>query len=154
MGSDKVKKLKFPAGSVIFHEKMTPQGLYIVESGTVEVFQWRKNRQSKIRLGVVGKGEFLGELALLSDQPHSSNALTISDVTVILVTKEAFDEQIKANPAWLVALIKGLVAKLHRTNEIVRRNGVVDQSLNSTVNALEENHRREKANKNSKRKAS
>jgi CRP/FNR family transcriptional regulator, cyclic AMP receptor protein len=154
MGSDKFKKLQFPAGSVIFQDKMMPKGLYIIESGTIEVFQWRKNRQSKIRLGVVGKGEFLGELALLSDQPHSSNAIAISDVRVVLLTKEAFDEQLKSNPAWLVSLIKGLVAKLHRTNEIVRRNGVIDEVLNSTVNALEQSHKREKANKQVKKKAS
>jgi CRP/FNR family transcriptional regulator, cyclic AMP receptor protein len=154
MGSDKFRKLQFPAGSVIFQEKMMPKGLYIVESGTVEVFQWGKNRQSKIRLGIVGQGEYLGELALLSEQPHSSNAITISDVTLVLLTKEAFDDQLKSNPTWLVALIKGLVSKLHKTNEIVRRNGVVDETLNSTVNALEENHKREKAQKNGKKKAS
>jgi CRP-like cAMP-binding protein len=154
MSSDKFKKLRFPAGSVIFQEKMMPKGLYIVESGTVEVFQWSQNRKAKILLGVVGQGEFLGELALLSEQQHSSNAITISDVTVVLLTKEAFEDQLKANPAWLVALIKGLVSKLHRTNEIVRRNGVVDHTLNSTVNALEENHKRQKANKQGKKKAS
>src|SRR3954466_6250149 len=111
MAIDKFKKLQFQAGEVIFQEKMVPKGLYIIESGTVEIFRWGKNRESKIRLGVVGKGEYLGELALLGDQPHSSNALAISDVTVVVLNKEIFDAQIKSNPTWLVALIKGLVAK-------------------------------------------
>src|SRR3954467_10928772 len=106
MAADKFKKLKFHAGEMIFQEKMVPKGLYIVESGTVEIFRWGKNRESKVRLGMVGKGEYMGELALLSDQPHSSNALAINDVTVVVLNKEIFDSQIKLNPTWLIALIK------------------------------------------------
>jgi CRP/FNR family cyclic AMP-dependent transcriptional regulator len=150
MAIDKFKKIQYQAGEVIFQEKMAPKGLYIVESGTVEIFRWGKNRESKIRLGVVGKGEYLGELALLGDQAHSSNALAISDVTVVVLNKEIFDAQIRSNPTWLVALIKGLVAKLQKTNELVRRNGVIDETLNSAVSALEENVKREKESKQEK----
>lgn len=147
MRTDKFKKIHFQAGEVIFQEKMVAKGLYIIESGTVEIFRWGKNRENKIRLGVVGKGEYLGELSLLSEQPHSSNAIAISDVTAVLLNKDIFDAQIKSNPTWLIALIKGLVAKLQKTNELVRRNGVIDEALVSTVNALEENHKRDKESK-------
>ncbi len=132
---------------MIVQEKSVPKGLESLDSGTDEVFRWGKNRESKIRLGVVGKGEYLGELALLSEQPHSSNAIAITDVTAVLLNKEIFDGQIKSNPTWLVALIKGLVAKLQKTNEIVRRNGVIDEALTSAVTALEENHKRERDKK-------
>lgn len=141
---DNYKTLQFKAGKIIFSEKMACEGLYIIKSGQIEIFKWAAGRNGQIPLGIVGPGEYLGESALFMNQPHSSNAIAISDVEVLFLKKDAIDEQLKAGPPWLVALIRGLIMKLQKTNEVVRRNALVDETLANTVNAIGENHRRGK----------
>ncbi len=139
---DKFNEVKFKAGDFIFQEKMASTALYIIKSGHVQVFRWGKDREHRIPLGIVGSGEYLGELSLLQGQPHSSNAIALNDVTAVQLKKEVIDEQLKSTPPWLVGMVKGLVSKLQRTNEILRRNNLVDETLSNTTSAIEDNHKR------------
>lgn len=139
---EKFTEMKFKAGDFIFQEKMASSALYIIKSGQVQVFRYGKDREHRIPLGIVGSGEYLGELSLLQGQTHVSNALALNDVVAVQLKKEVIDEQLKSSPAWLVGMVKGLVSKLQRTNEIVRRNNLVDETLSNTVTAIEDNHKR------------
>jgi hypothetical protein len=54
------------------------------------------------------------------------------------LTKESIEAQLKTVPAWLLALTKGLIERLNGANELLRRNGLVDESLSGQVKAVEE----------------
>lgn len=135
-------ELRFKCGEYLFQEKMACSALFIVKSGHIQVFRWNRDRDQKVILGIVGPGEYLGELSLLSGQPHSSNAMALDDVAVLSIKKEAIEAQLKTSPSWLVALVKGLVSRLQRSNEILRRNNLIDENLAKTAQAIEDNHKR------------
>ncbi len=139
---EKFNDIKIKAGTLIFQEKQGSDALYIIKSGQVQIFRLGKDRESRILLGIVGSGEYLGETSVLTGQPHSSNAIALTDVIAVQLKKEVIDEQLKNSPPWLVGMVKGLVSKLQRTNEILRRNNLVDETLASAVSAIEDNHKR------------
>ncbi|MCM2281050.1 MAG: cyclic nucleotide-binding domain-containing protein [Bdellovibrionaceae bacterium] len=139
---EKFTEVKFKSGDLIFQEKQGSDALFIIKSGQVQIFRLGKDRESRIPLGIAGSGEYLGELSVLLGQPHSSNALALTDVVAVQLKKDVIDDQLKNSPPWLVGMVKGLVSKLQRTNEILRRNNLVDETLANTVTAIEDNHKR------------
>ncbi|MCB0378056.1 MAG: cyclic nucleotide-binding domain-containing protein [Bdellovibrionales bacterium] len=142
---EKIKEMSYKSGDYILREGAMCDSLIVVKSGQIEVF--RKNaRGEKVILGLVQSGEYLGEMSLISDKPHSANAVALTDVKCLWISSEAIDHQLKDAPKWLLALTRGLVMKLARTNEILRRNGIQDEHLYSSIKAIESKEDAKKIN--------
>ena len=142
MTLEKFTYVKFKAGQIIFHENDPVRALYIVQSGQIEVFR-RVNSGPRILLGLIGSGEYLGELSVISENPfHSATAVALTVSEVIRIPVDAINEQLKDVPPWLVALTRGLGNKLRRANEVLRRNGVVDDQLETAIYSVLENERK------------
>lgn len=142
-GKDKVQEVEYNAGDYILREGANCDTLIIVKSGQIEVFKTGHNR-TKIPLGLVQSGEYLGEMAMISDRPHSANAIALTKTICIKIPTAVIEEQLKELPSWLVALTRGLVYKLNKTNDVLRRNGIVDDTLSTAVRAISD---REESNK-------
>src|SRR5690554_5462158 len=56
--------------------------LYLIYDGEVELFKTTPYGEEK-RLSFFGKSDFLGEGTMISDAPHSTNARTLMDTTVL-----------------------------------------------------------------------
>lgn len=136
-GKDSVQVVTYKPGDYILREGAMCDALLVVKSGQIEVFRYDKNKK-KIPLALVNSGEYLGEMSLVSDRPHSANAVALTETTCLKINNDALDAQLKSAPTWLVALTRGLVMKLYKTNELLKRNGIVDESLYSAVRAIEE----------------
>ncbi len=136
--ASKCQVKKYPAGEFLFKEKSPSGTIYIIKTGKVHVYKMGKN-QTEIPLAIIGPGEFLGEVSVISDKPHSASAITLTDVECVEISKEAMEEQFKSAPSWLLALTRGLVHRLIRTNDLLRKNGYVDDSLQTTVDAIKKN---------------
>jgi hypothetical protein len=57
----------------------------------------------------------------------------------VKISKEAIEAQLKQTPSWLVALLKSLVDRLQASNELLRRNSVVDETLNNAIKSAQDN---------------
>lgn len=134
---DKVSEIEFEAGDFILREGANCDSLIIVKSGQIEIFRSTKDNK-RIPLGIVQSGEYLGEMSLISDRPHSANAVALTKVTCLKISNDAVEEHLKSLPSWLVALTRGLVFKLYKTNEVLRRNGLIDESITTAVKAITE----------------
>lgn len=139
MSLSKFKTVYFPAGHVIFRDKDPRQFLYIIKSGQIEIFKL-DSKGLKIPLGIVASGEYLGELGMINELAnHSTSAMALTEIEAIQISSETVQEQLKAAPSWLVALTKGLGVKLQHVNEILRRNGLIDDSLGTAVTTAAQN---------------
>lgn len=132
----KVEEVVYKPGDFILREGAMCDSLIVVKEGQIEVFKYDKKR-SKIPLAIVNSGEYLGEMSLIMDKPHSANAVALTKTTCLRIPNDAIEEQLKTVPTWLVALTRGLVMKLYKTNELLKRNNIVDETLYSTVRAIE-----------------
>ena len=146
---DKVTEIEFNAGDYILREGANCDSLIIIKSGQVEVFKTTKDNK-RVPLGIVQSGEYLGEMSLITDRPHSANAIALKKTICLKISNEAVEEHLKTLPSWLVALTRGLVFKLYKTNEVLRRNGIVDESISTAVKAITE---KEKTNSEKSKKA-
>lgn len=136
-GKDKVQEVEFNPGDFILREGGQCDCLIVVKSGQIEVFK-TGHGGTHIPLGLVQSGEYLGEMAMISDRPHSANAVALTKTICIKIPTAVIEDQLKELPSWLVALTRGLVYKLNKTNEVLRRNGIVDDTLSTAVRAIME----------------
>jgi NTE family protein len=135
--SNQSNTVTFNPGDFVIREKTGCDSLYIIQEGQLEVYKTGTNGE-KIPLGLVASGQYVGETALLLGTPHSSNVVALTPVKAIKLSKTSIDAQLKLVPAWLIALTKGLIERLHNQNEIMRRNGWVDESLSARLKTIED----------------
>ncbi len=86
-------------------------------------------------------------MSLITDRPHFANAVALTKTICLKIPNSVIDEHLRQLPSWLVALTRGLVYKLDKTNDVLRRNGLVDETLATAVKAIME---REETQKNKK----
>ncbi len=137
MAQHKIEEKHFTSGEYLFRENAECSALFIIKSGHIEISRLQKSGD-RIPIGLVGPGEFLGESALLMSQRHSADAMAIDDVVATVLSAESMNEQINSAPTWLVALTRGLVTKLKHANQILQRNGIVDENLATQIMHLHE----------------
>ena len=134
---DKVIEAEYQAGDYIIREGAQCDSLIVVKSGQVEIFKVGKNN-THITLGLVQSGEYLGEMSLITDRPHFANAVALTKTVCLKIPNSVIEEHMRQLPSWLVALTRGLVYKLDKTNDVLRRNGIVDETLSTAVKAITE----------------
>lgn len=133
------KETLYKPGDVIMREGLPSHGLYVVKEGFVEIYK-TTNKGEKILVSIVKPGEYLGEMSLLSDKIHNATAAAITHVTCLMISVTAIEQQIKDVPSWLTGMAKGLIYRLDRMNEMMKRNKIVDESLTEMYEAIKKNH--------------
>jgi len=139
MDKNKGKNIaKFKPGDHVVRANQTGSHLYIIKSGQLEVYKTSKSGD-KLPLAIIGSGEYVGETAVLLDDNYSSNVVALTDVEALQLSKSYIDAQMKNVPVWLTALTRGLVDRLRRANETLRKHELHDQGLENQLKAIEQN---------------
>lgn len=111
---------KFPADSVIFNEKDPCKGLYLIISGKLEISKTTPDGW-KQPLVILDAGSFLGEIALLENSDHASDARAMEPSELFFMPKEIFEEMERKEPAIMLKIIKNIAIitglNLRRMNE-------------------------------------
>ena len=103
------------AGQVIFEQDASGDDLYVVESGQVQVIRRLQNGMEEI-LATLGAGEIFGEMALLEQQPRSARVVAYSDVKLLSISRQTFNDLIEESPAVAVHLLQRVSARLRDRN--------------------------------------
>ena len=105
-----------PAGTTVFSEGDQADSLYLVLGGQVRV----SSGTPPATLGVVGHGELLGELSLLTRKSHSATAATTVPVEAAVLTHLDLADLIRRRPDIGVIIYRnlalGLGSKLQRSS--------------------------------------
>jgi di/tricarboxylate transporter len=102
----------FVAGDVICNEGDPADGLYIVVSGTLGVFT--SDGSGEHRVNAIGPGHYLGELALLVDQPRSATIRGETAGEILRLDREQFLQLLGQDPAAAKAVATTLARRLRR----------------------------------------
>jgi len=102
----------FAAGDVICNEGDPADGLYIVVSGTLGVFTGDGGGEH--RVNAIGAGHYLGELALLVDQPRSATIRAETPGEILRLDREQFLQLLGQDPAAAKAVATTLARRLRR----------------------------------------
>lgn len=111
-----MSEAEFKEGTIIIEAGEPCEAAYIIKDGSVEVSNARMGGQ--VRIAKLGKGDLIGEMALISGREHYSTVTALTDVTCAKVSKEEFEQEISGSTPFLQAVLKVLVRKLQvTTNE-------------------------------------
>ena len=133
-----IKIVKFKPGDHLIRAMQPGTHLYIIKEGQLEVYKQNKEGE-KIPVAIIGSGEYVGETAVLLDDNYNSNVVALTKVTALQMSKKHIDAQLKNVPSWLVALTIGLIDRLRKANDVLKKHDLVDESLDSRLRAIEEN---------------
>jgi CRP/FNR family cyclic AMP-dependent transcriptional regulator len=118
------KEQKFEEGHIIFPQGDTSTDLYIAVKGEVEIQISIAPQLADITVYRVRPHEVFGEFAFVDPDPRSATARCKTDVTLVMIKKDDFDELIKKFPAigvrFYQSLGKILCVRLRRMNTYLR----------------------------------
>lgn len=92
---------------------------FIVEEGSVHTIVETPEGRC-LTFGPFGRGFFFGEMSLLTGEPRSATVTALSDVSVLVITKERFADVLTSNPK-VAEKLSASVAK--RRAEVAQGNG-------------------------------
>src|SRR5262249_56289764 len=99
-----------PMGDIIFSEGEIGTEMYIIQSGTVELFK-SIGGETRI-LATLEKGDFFGEMSVLEDLPRIASARAKTDVELVRINGATFDTMIKSNTEIAVRMMRKLSPRL------------------------------------------
>jgi CRP-like cAMP-binding protein len=114
---DFAKELEFEqraAGETIFEEGEEGQSFYIINRGQVKVLRWAGAAQKQVATLV--PGDYFGETALLYGRRRSATCTAATDVELLRLSKEDFDNHLRKYPQ-----IKPNLAVSVETRDIYRQ---------------------------------
>ncbi|MFQ5731947.1 MAG: cyclic nucleotide-binding domain-containing protein [Planctomycetaceae bacterium] len=88
---------RYSAGETILREGRSIQILWIIVSGRCEVVK-NTNGQERI-LAVLEQGAVFGEMSFFHPAPHSASVRAMTDVNVMRLSRERYDELLAREPA-------------------------------------------------------
>jgi CRP-like cAMP-binding protein len=97
--ASRLKYAPFAKGNVITRQGAPAQHwLYIIINGETEVYLEATNGEKR-RLNVLTKGDFFGEMSLMTGTPRVASVIARTDVECYRLDKEAFEEIMLARPS-------------------------------------------------------
>jgi hypothetical protein len=105
-----------PAGQYLFREGDAGAEMYIVESGSIAILRSARGSEP---LAVLEPGDFLGEMAVLEDQPRFASALARTDVRLLRIERAAFAELLRQNVEIAVRIMRKLALRQRRAEQRV-----------------------------------
>lgn len=105
----------YPKGSVILFEDDPGDSLFIVRTGRVKVVLVGEDGREVI-LGVLGVGEYFGELSLIDNQPRSAHVIAMEDSALLVLRREDFRRRVEASPSVAWSLLLELSRRLRRAD--------------------------------------
>lgn len=110
---------KLKKGELLFNEGDPSKSMYFIQNGTIRLF--KKKGNSSVELGLIHKGEVIGEMGFLDGGPRSASAEAIHDTDLNEITNANLVEQMKILPPWLMVLLKTIVNRLRSANNKIRQ---------------------------------
>jgi CRP/FNR family cyclic AMP-dependent transcriptional regulator len=108
----------FSAGEVLFREGERGEEMYVIQSGLVRVV---KRVGGEYRsLATLGRGEFIGEMAILNGRPRTATALVLEDARCLVIDAATLEQMVADNTEIALRLVKKLARRLDSADEMIQ----------------------------------
>jgi CRP-like cAMP-binding protein len=113
----------YAPGTVVFHEGETGDEMYIIQRGKVRVSKYFSGKAHVI--AVLEKGEFFGEMAIVSRLHRTATVTAIDEVEALAFDRNGLQKMITRNPRIGLSIIDRLCRRLqaahHKIQHLVQR---------------------------------
>ncbi|CAN2040864.1 hypothetical protein GMMP15_2090010 [Candidatus Magnetomoraceae bacterium gMMP-15] len=105
-------------GEIILREGESTETLRLIISGTVQIVKdYDKSAQSE--LAILNSGDYLGEMNLFDEEPHSATAIALDECRLLMVAKNNLYEILDLYPEISIGMIKTFSQRLRKANETI-----------------------------------
>ncbi len=109
----RLKPIELPAGAVLLSEGDAADAAFVVVNGRLRAFIKRDGSEQVV--GEFGRGEVVGEMGLLNDEPRSATVRAVRDSFLLKFPKSEFNEFIERHPRALFAITRLVIGRLQRS---------------------------------------
>ena len=101
----------YPAGAALMRQGDTGVGLFILTSGQATVSQTTPDGQTR-ELGSLSKGDVVGEISLLDDQPRTATVIASEPTNALVIPVWDFRAALREAPEISIKLLSVLTRRL------------------------------------------
>jgi CRP-like cAMP-binding protein len=106
---------KFNDGEIIFNEGDSSSEMFVVRTGKVEIS--KSVGGHSMRLAILDRGSFFGEMSLLEGLPRSATAHAVGDVSLLVLRPGSLLLQIRRDPTFAFELLQQLSGRIRDLDE-------------------------------------
>ena len=96
--ADGVEVRTYGGGELLFKEGDAPDGVYLIRRGSVMISRVLGGRE--VVLSYLSAGNYLGEMALLSETPRMATVKATVTTEVLVLKADSFKRVLRRNPKW------------------------------------------------------
>ncbi len=108
-----------PAGMVLLEEGSAPDAFYVIASGVFEVV--KRAGAQEVFLAIRGKGEMLGELSLIGNEPRSATVRAREPGLLFKISRTLFEALLCDNAGTAMVILQTIMKRLRNTESMVRQ---------------------------------
>lgn len=109
----------YAKGAIIINEGDPGSSMFLLMQGRVKVFVSDSHGKEYV-LALLGPGEYVGELALLDDEPRTASVETEEQSTFLVIQKDDFLALLHNHPAIQFKVLVSLVRRTRQLTEAVK----------------------------------
>lgn len=132
-----LQKKRVAGGSLLFQEGDLGDSAYVIRHGTVRVMRTIGGEAVELARG--GRGDMVGETALIDSEPRFASAVCEQDSDLFVLTRESFARVFEEHPQIAARVLRLLAARIRETDctHVVKLE-IKNRDLESTRERLEQ----------------
>jgi CRP/FNR family cyclic AMP-dependent transcriptional regulator len=115
------KPVHLKEGQVLFRKGERGDSMFLVEGGSLEITVPVEppQKESEMRVSVLGIGEFVGELSLVDGLPRTATARALEETQLHEMKRDDFLAFLMQRPAVAISMVSEIGKRVRATNELV-----------------------------------
>ena len=101
----------FKTGETIIRENETGKELYVVIDGTVRISKVIPTGE-RVTFTLLKRGQFFGELSLLTQKAHSATAEALENTRVMVINKTDFEKFVEVAPQAGFKILRAIICEI------------------------------------------
>lgn len=120
-----VTKFRFKRGEALVEQGLKSNSLVILLTGRARVIS-ADERGREVILATLHPGDYVGEMSLIDNQPHSATVRADIQTDVLVLGRAEFARCLSENTAMAYAVMKGLVQRLRQADRKIESLALMD----------------------------
>lgn len=106
----------YASGEAVFREGDAGDGIYVIQSGQVEISVVVGSEGERKVFAHEGAGALFGEIAMIDDRPRSASAITTQESEICFIPRDRLLDVMELSPKFTRALVQGITHRLREFN--------------------------------------
>jgi signal transduction histidine kinase len=126
----------YPPEHVLCREGAYEDVFYIIADGNAAISKHISEQDGESLLRIAGKGDLVGEMALIQNAPRSATVRTVTECTVLEMDKKDFETLLSRSPSMAINIIRITLDRIRENDQIAIQ---VMQNANKVLHHLDRN---------------